>query len=61
MRRVLRCPDCGSADLDYEAGYLTGQRYLCKRCGYVGSFVVQQDLDELAEGAERGQRDGEAP
>ncbi len=28
--RVLRCPDCGSTDIDYEAGMVTGSKYRCQ-------------------------------
>ena len=42
-RRALRCPECGGTRLDYEAGYITGQYYLCKDCSYRGSFVIELD------------------
>lgn len=45
MPRVLLCPDCGSSDVEYEAGLITGQKYRCKRCGYLGPFVVERDLE----------------
>ena len=51
-RRVLLCPHCGGSDLDYEAGLITGQKYHCKACGYVGPFAVERDLDALAREAE---------
>ena len=25
--RLLRCPDCGSTDINYEAGLVTGSKY----------------------------------
>jgi ribosomal protein S27AE len=56
VRKLLLCPDCGGTDLDYEAGSITGQKYRCPRCGYVGSFVIQRDLDELAREAEDVER-----
>lgn len=53
MARVLQlCPDCGSSELSYEAGLITGQKYHCNKCGYVGPFVVERDLDELERQAE---------
>lgn len=49
-RRVLTCPQCGSADLYYEAALITGYKYHCKKCGYIGAFVVEKDLEEGAGG-----------
>jgi transcription elongation factor Elf1 len=45
-RKVLTCPQCGSADLYYEAALITGYKYHCKRCGYIGAFVVEKELEE---------------
>lgn len=42
-RPILRCPTCGSDRIIYEAALITGQRYHCLACDYVGSFVVEQD------------------
>ncbi len=39
---VLVCPVCGSDDIDYEAGMITGQKYRCRRCKYVGSFALER-------------------
>jgi predicted RNA-binding Zn-ribbon protein involved in translation (DUF1610 family) len=55
-RRIsaLTCPQCGSADLYYEAALITGYKYHCKKCGYIGAFVIEKTLDEGdAEGARR--------
>ncbi len=49
-RRTLRCPECGSTRLVYEAGYMIGQVYLCKDCEYRGSFVIEFDPMEKPEG-----------
>jgi transposase-like protein len=46
-RRVKVCPVCGSPDLYYEAGMVTGQKYHCKRCDYIGSLIFETDLEEL--------------
>jgi transposase-like protein len=43
---VLKCPICDSADLYYENAMITGVVYHCKKCDYVGSFVVEKDYDE---------------
>jgi len=45
-RGVLTCPQCGSADLYYEAGLITGYKYHCKKCNYIGAFVIEKDLDD---------------
>jgi predicted RNA-binding Zn-ribbon protein involved in translation (DUF1610 family) len=47
---VLTCPQCGSADLYYEAALITGYKYHCKKCGYIGPFVVEKDLPDGALG-----------
>ena len=43
--RVLTCPRCNGTDLYYEAGLVTGQKYHCKRCGYIGAFVIQREVE----------------
>jgi len=50
---VLRCPQCGSVNLVYEAGLITGQKYHCIDCNYIGPFVVEEDApltDDAAKG-----------
>lgn len=42
------CPVCGNADLYYESGGYTGAIYHCKKCGYVGAFVVEGN-EEMVE------------
>ena len=44
---VLLCPQCGSERIVYEAALITGQRYHCLACDYLGSFVVERDLKDL--------------
>ena len=41
--RVIRCPDCGGTALDYEAGMITGVKYHCRDCHYVGPLVIEED------------------
>jgi len=40
---VLVCPVCGSDEIDFELGLLTGQ-YKCLRCHYFGAFVLKRDV-----------------
>jgi len=47
--KVLTCPQCGSADLYYETALITGYKYHCKRCNYIGAFVVEKEIEEEAE------------
>ncbi len=48
-KTVLTCPECGSADLYYESGLITGYKYHCKKCGYIGAFVIEKEMEEEAE------------
>ena len=47
--RLLVCPQCRGTDLYYEAGLITGYKYHCKSCSYVGAFVIEVEMD-LPEG-----------
>jgi len=42
MSSGKKCPICGSSKIDFYAGALTGS-YHCKKCGYVGPIVVEED------------------
>ena len=44
-KKVLTCPQCGSADLYYENALITGYKYHCKRCQYIGAFVIEKEID----------------
>jgi transposase-like protein len=48
---MIFCPVCKSPDIFPVAGGYLGQVYLCKDCGYRGSFVLEADEkdDELKE------------
>jgi len=46
-KTVLTCPHCGSSDLYYEAGLITGYKYHCKNCDYIGAFVIEKDVEDL--------------
>ena len=41
---VLRCPHCGSTDITYELGLITGYKDHCKNCQYVGALVIQDEM-----------------
>lgn len=45
-QKVLRCPQCGSSDLYYELGLITGYKYHCKDCQYVGPLVIEEEAGE---------------
>lgn len=47
--RVLVCPQCRGTDLYYEAGLITGYKYHCKSCNYVGAFVIEVEMDSPEE------------
>ena len=40
---VQHCPQCHSTRLVYEAGLITGQKYHCLECNYVGAFVIETE------------------
>jgi transposase-like protein len=43
--RILECPHCHGSDLYYEAGLITGYKYHCKSCDYVGAFVIEREIE----------------
>lgn len=53
---VRTCPDCGSTELVPEAGFMTGYKYHCQDCDYVGALVIEQDIErsETSEDPEEG-------
>lgn len=40
---MLYCPNCKSQEIFAVVGGYVGQIYLCKDCGYRGSFVLEID------------------
>jgi len=40
---MFYCPACRSQEIYAVAGGYIGQVYLCKGCGYRGSFVLEID------------------
>lgn len=45
-RTVLVCPQCDSTHVTYFMGMKTGVQYQCKECGYVGSFIIEREMDK---------------
>jgi hypothetical protein len=43
--KTLLCPNCGGKELYYEAGLITGYKYHCKDCDYIGAFVIEKDFN----------------
>jgi len=48
--RILECPQCHGTDLYYEAGLITGYKYHCKTCNYIGAFVIQREVEAPRKG-----------
>ena len=44
--RILECPQCHGIDLYYEAGLITGYKYHCKTCNYIGAFVIEREVKD---------------
>jgi len=51
LLNMIYCPVCKSPDIFPVVGGYIGQVYLCKKCKYRGSFVLEADErdDELKE------------
>jgi hypothetical protein len=43
---MLCCPCCRSRDIFPLAGGYLGSIYLCKKCGYRGSFVIEIEEED---------------
>ncbi len=44
-QKLLTCPECKGHDLYYETALITGYKYHCKDCDYIGAFVIEQELE----------------
>jgi transposase-like protein len=42
---VPTCPECGSSNIIYEAGMITGQKYRCLKCGYMGAVALEVEIE----------------
>lgn len=40
------CPVCGSSDIYYKSGGVEGL-YHCKKCKYIGSFVINANYEMI--------------
>ena len=54
---MICCPVCGSTGIYLVAGGYAGMLYRCKKCGYEGAFVIEedQDMEERADDIVTGQ------
>lgn len=42
MMKEKKCPSCKRKGIDLFMGFTTGN-YLCKKCGYIGPVVIEED------------------
>ncbi len=45
---AIFCPKCCNPDIKLSSSldnWLTPQRYICEKCGYVGSLVMELEVD----------------
>ena len=54
---MFYCPKCKSQEIYAVAGGYIGQVYLCKDCGYRGSFVLGIDGPEVTGTIEKDKKD----
>ena len=47
--KILKCPECGSSNIVPETGFVTGYKYHCNECGYVGPFIIEEYVKENEE------------
>ena len=48
MKKVIKCPKCGSTDLDWHKGS-RGDTRICHACGHMGNFVEEWVDEESGE------------
>jgi transcription elongation factor Elf1 len=54
---MFYCPNCKSQEIFPVAGGCVGQVYLCKYCGYRGSFVLEIDGADAFHESEKENKD----
>jgi hypothetical protein len=54
-KTLLRCPKCLSYEITRESTLFTGAPYLCRKCGYQGMLILEEEVPEGTpeEGAEK--------
>jgi transposase-like protein len=53
---MFYCPSCKSQEIYAVAGGYVGQIYLCKDCGYRGSFVLEIDDADTVRKTEKNKK-----
>lgn len=53
---MFYCPKCKSQEIFPEVGGYVGSIYICKDCGYRGSFVLEVDSVEGIKNVEKEER-----
>jgi transposase-like protein len=56
---MFYCPKCKSQEIYAVAGGYMGQVYLCKDCGYRGSFVLEVDDAKAMRTIEKDKKDNQ--
>jgi uncharacterized Zn finger protein len=46
VTKIKICPVCGSTRIHYVAGMVTGEKYKCENCGYVGSLILEIEEED---------------
>jgi transposase-like protein len=54
---MFYCPACKSQEIFPVAGGFVGQIYLCKKCGYRGSFILEIDDAETLRKTEKEKKE----
>jgi len=44
--KKLECPNCGSHKIFPEAAFITGYKYHCENCDYIGPLVIERDIEK---------------
>jgi len=44
--KKLECPKCGSRKIFPETAFITGYKYHCEDCDYMGPFVIETDVKQ---------------
>ena len=38
------CPHCRGTNVSYEGGYITGRKYHCNDCHYIGALILERKV-----------------